>query len=272
MTPFQLRVRASKNIESAIGLLKAGDPDNACHLAGQAVELALKARYCTRRGIADFPDNLPAIRAANLQEAAIHNLDTLLTLAKGIEIPKYAGIDWMRVCEWEVVQRYDPVGTITNEQAASRVEESSAVVDYLSLHELLERLSKVRAELHTELNTVFYFFAIDINSSDELSLVIGGSAIWRMGQDAFSERLKNCVAAHADGDLLAMIDKYRLISPFNGLFKAYATVQQTYGGFVLVTDHLVLDAKIDTAYFVPAAGFNVGEFNSPSQMHGNVYL
>lgn len=273
MTPFQLRTRASRDIKSAFVLLGADDPDNASKLAGEAAELALKARYCTRNGIANFPETLKEFKDAGLRNLMDHDLTKLLKLAQGVEIQKYTGIDWDRIGVWDVVQRYDPVGSIGSEQATERIEHSNVFIGLLRLHELLERLSSVRAELEQTIGTPFDFFVAELEPrSEHLRLLVGGPAIWRIGQDEFMKRLSASVSAHADTDVAAELDKYLLISPWNGVFRAYSTLQWQHRGFSLVMNNYVYGVTVHMAYLIPAAGFHTSNFDSPSKMVGNVFM
>ena len=78
MTPEQLRARTWKNIESSRKLLDS-DADYAAQTVGYAVEYALKARFCTRRGWPDFPDTLKQAKQRGSPERLFtHDLETLL--------------------------------------------------------------------------------------------------------------------------------------------------------------------------------------------------
>lgn len=252
MTPSQLRVRAYKNLESA-KLLLPTDPDNASNLLGQAVELALKARYCTRRGLGDFPETLQALRAAGIGEIATHDLDQLLTLARGVFIVKTGNVNWNNASDWHVGQRYHPVGSVVRSTAQAQFDETWSVLDSLSLYELLESLMRVRVSLETRLATSMGAFAlVPVSGTSRWRVLLGGAIIWSTGRERFADMFREVSDQHVDIDLCGGLDESLLLVGNNSMLEAFAWLDRSHAaGIVRVTDSLVFRTPIKLAYLIP---------------------
>jgi len=75
VTPEQLRTRAFENIETARAILHT-DPDHASYTVGYALEYVLTARFCSKVGLTNFPDDRR--EAQRLQ--VLHAFPATLTL------------------------------------------------------------------------------------------------------------------------------------------------------------------------------------------------
>ena len=109
-----------------------GKPDAAVYLCGYAVEIALKARICRTLAWAEFPETPGEFRS--YQSFKTHDLDTLLHLAGGrVErLIKGATLtEWSLVRLWKPEQRYNPVGTYTEAEAAQTVAATAKIVEVL---------------------------------------------------------------------------------------------------------------------------------------------
>jgi hypothetical protein len=102
MTPQEFRAKGWDNIKSARALLDQGHWDNAAYLVGYATEYALKARLCTRRGWAEFPENRKEATKRGVPNVITHDLDELLKLSDAVRITTASlhNIDWPRVVDW----------------------------------------------------------------------------------------------------------------------------------------------------------------------------
>lgn len=152
MTPFELRVRAFKNIESAKALLQS-DPDYASYTVGYALEYVLKSRFCSKFGLKSFPDDRKEARKLQVDQAFTHNLDDLLRLTDG-ESVKSGGmvshVDWAVAADWGVDRRYTPVGSLDIEFVTKQIDETEKVCIRLCEYELLEQLQKLEISLSQE--------------------------------------------------------------------------------------------------------------------------
>ena len=155
ITPQVLRRNAMQNLSDARRLLPTSSK-NAKYLAGYAVEFALKARYCMKRGWTTFPASVQDLKARNKDEGVemdgklfIHDLEALLRLSESVYMTpaSFASIDWARVCDWSEQIRYDPVETVSADEANDYVQEVGEVVDYLFLCALLDQLRIICREL-----------------------------------------------------------------------------------------------------------------------------
>jgi hypothetical protein len=153
ITPQELRENARQKLASAETTFNNGDADNAANLAGLAVESMLKARFCTRHKWLDFPAEVKELRkrakANKLSDVVTHDLDTLLTLSDDTRLKQssFHNIDWARVTDWDVEQRYYPPGTCARSEVAAQITESKKLVGELTLYEILEALVATEREL-----------------------------------------------------------------------------------------------------------------------------
>jgi hypothetical protein len=137
----ELRDRAWKDIESARHLL-ASDPDRAAYLAGYAIELLLKGKYADAQSWTDYPD-LAEIRKRGGKQLIQHDLDELVSLAKaeGLRTGGMLDINWDVIRNWNVSQRYTPVGTLRSVDVEIQLQETEKayhqIVDYMVLDKLV---------------------------------------------------------------------------------------------------------------------------------------
>jgi len=141
-TLADLRDRAWKDIESARVLLDS-DPDRAAYLAGYGLELMLKGRYADLKAWTDYPER-QEIKRRGAQEILDHDLDKLVALAKaeGLRTGAMLDTDWDRIRNWDVAQRYTPVGTLQRTDVEAQLNEIEKayhqIVDYMVLDKLVE--------------------------------------------------------------------------------------------------------------------------------------
>ena len=137
-TASQLRDAAAKDVRAAQHLIDGGFLDQAAYLAGHAVEMAIKARWCVLNG---YPRLTKAAVRGLKQDP--HNLDRLLTLADGQQIvrARFTAIDWGALKSWGNEDRYRARGLVSLETAKARVAQSEAVISTLAQFELHRCLS-----------------------------------------------------------------------------------------------------------------------------------
>ena len=157
MTPAEMRKRAWRSLGTADVVINHGDADTAAYLAGQAAELALKARYCAKEGLPNLPTDRKELQRHKLNE---HRLQELLKLSDSESVQRGALdlIDWPRVSEWHNEDRYKPVGHVSLEQATVRVAQTKRLFHALVDYEIVEALAKVESLLAGE-GVVFNLFA-----------------------------------------------------------------------------------------------------------------
>jgi len=149
VTPAETRDRARRNLKSAHTLLADDDADKAAYLAGEAVELILKARYCVLNGLPGLPSDNKDLRQHGLQE---HDLDKLLTLSESAHIQWRAmnEIDWSVASDHNNQDRYTRPGSISKERAAERIAQTERLLDGLVEYEVVEACQAVALELATQ--------------------------------------------------------------------------------------------------------------------------
>ena len=173
MTPEELRERAFKDIETAKVIL-AADPDRASYLVGYALEFVLKARFCTKVGLGDFPDDRKEAKRLQIAHAFTHDLDDLLKLTDRERITRggMVNVDWAAASDWGVERRYTPVGNRSVEQVSTQIAETEKVCVLLCHYEILERLLRIEDDL-TRTRGPFNLFAFckkNSSQSEEISL------------------------------------------------------------------------------------------------------
>lgn len=156
MTPSEMRGRATKTLDSAQRLL-ADDGDKAAYLAGEAAELALKARYCTKNSLSELPTDKGKLRKLRLN---VHDLEALFRLVDGVQIDWHAmdKIDWGRVSDWHNEDRYAPVDSLAADIATERVAQTRHLLNGLAQYEVVETLAKIEREISAT-GVVFNLFA-----------------------------------------------------------------------------------------------------------------
>lgn len=224
MTPEQLRTRAWKSIESARRLLES-DPDYAAQTVGYAAEFALKVRFCTRRGWADFPDSREEAKKRGAPERLFtHDLETLLNYTDDVAIKTSSmhRVNWERASDWSVDQRYTPVGTLTSEQAKAQIDETEKLFIELVLWEILEKLVHVEFE-QAAIRGPFNFFGLVLDRES------GGWGVWFAAWGTpigVKQRFGATVSAIQkvlDADLLATLKTFRILHPYMPVLQSFYT-------------------------------------------------
>ena len=96
-------------------------------MAGYAVEVALKARFCRTLKWPGFPQTNREFEG--LLSFKTHNLDILLRLSgaeTGVKASHFA--DWSIVATWDPEVRYKPVGSAMRTDAREMLNAAKAVV------------------------------------------------------------------------------------------------------------------------------------------------
>jgi HEPN domain-containing protein len=146
LTPEQLRQSSAKHLTDAQDCLVKGDHDRAAYDAGFAAELALKARYCSRKGLPVLPDDKKVLKWHKLNT---HDLDSLLRLSDSAFISRGSmnDIDWSCISDWDNEDRYKAAGSVSKQVATKRVEQSKLLAQELIEHEIVEALARARDQL-----------------------------------------------------------------------------------------------------------------------------
>jgi len=112
----ELKKIARARIKDAEVLLKAKRYDGAAYICGYALELGLKARICQTLKWSGYPSTNKEF--ANYRCFKTHDLDVLLHLS-GIEekIKTVSFNDWSNVANWNPEARYEPIGTVSEQDA-----------------------------------------------------------------------------------------------------------------------------------------------------------
>jgi len=241
MTPEQLRARAWKCIESARRLLDS-DPDYAAQTVGYAAELALKARFCTRRGWSDFPSNpREAKKRGGPDRLFKHDLDELLKYTDDIAIKTSSmhNVNWPRASDWSVDRRYTPVGTLTQEQAKAQIDETEKLFIELALWETLEKLVQVEIE-QAHVRGPFNFFGLVWDQES------GGWAAWfaAWGTPAgVKQRLAatvNAIRSILAHDLFAALKCVRSLHPHMPVLQSFYMILAVQHQPRCITSHNVV--------------------------------
>ncbi|MEK8020407.1 MAG: HEPN domain-containing protein [Candidatus Parabeggiatoa sp.] len=113
---IELKKIARARIKDAEVLLKAMRYDGAAYICGYALELGLKARICQTLKWSGYPSTNKEF--ANYRCFKTHDLDVLLHLS-GIEekIKTFFFNDWSNVANWNPEARYEPIGTVSEQDA-----------------------------------------------------------------------------------------------------------------------------------------------------------
>jgi hypothetical protein len=231
MTPQELRERAWKNIESARKLLDS-DPDLAAQTVGFAAEYTLKARYCTRNGWSDFPDDRAELKARGAPAKLFtHDLDELLKFTDDLRIKTTTmhNVGWNRAADWDVERRYQPVGTQSREKVEAQVNETEKLFIELAHWEIVEKLREIEID-QAKQQGPFNFFAFVLDRE------LGGWAVWLATwrwccgpRDDLERRLQTMVEmikSVLEPDLFACIKQVRHIEPQHPMLKSfYASFQ-----------------------------------------------
>jgi hypothetical protein len=116
----QLRLIAAARLADAQALSKARRYDGAAYLCGYVVELRLKARICRTLNWPSFPETNNEFKP--FQSFKTHDLDVLLRLCgREAYIKKHHLADWSAVSRWNPEARYQPVGTMSKQEAEQMI-------------------------------------------------------------------------------------------------------------------------------------------------------
>jgi hypothetical protein len=263
MTPKQLRQKALSKISSAQALLAAGQYDEASYVVGYAAELALKARYCTRKGWSDFPDDRAEVKRRGAADVMIHDLDELLNLAghASLQTNSMLHIDWGRALDWSEQQRYHPVGSVVPEQAKAQVEETRKLCGELALYEIVEKLLVVEIEV-SNLYGPFNFFALVERATQNQGWEVMMSAWWILGDGkAKGDAVVKKTRAILDDDLYALIRRFVSFHPLDEriqMFHHFAFGGQVHHPRLVTSGNIVDGNPLPPAFIIT----NV-EYRSP---------
>lgn len=223
MTPQQLRQRADRNIRSARSLLDS-DPDHAAELAAFAVEFALKARYCTRHGVSNFPSDHAQAKKLGLPKMLLsHDLEELLKLSDdcSIKTTNMHRIDWHKATDWDPDKRYTPVGTMSRSDVEQQVNETAKLFFEFVLWEIVEKLLAVEIAESQEWGP-FTFFAL-VHDHE-----VQGWSVWYSDWNAYhhlrTELIVARIMAALDEDLFATIKSYVVFHPHAPIIRAFTSM------------------------------------------------
>jgi hypothetical protein len=149
VTPEQLRQSSAKHLTDAQDYLAKGDYDRAAYDAGFAAELALKARYCSRKSLPLLPEDKKVLKSHKLNT---HDLDGLLRLSDSAFISQSSmnEINWSCISDWDNEDRYKAVGSVSEQIATGRVEQTKLLTQELVEHEVVEAFVRARDQLLAE--------------------------------------------------------------------------------------------------------------------------
>ena len=224
LTPSQLRELSAKNLERARRSLAAKDPDHAAYEAGHAVELALKARYCTFMQWADFPNDDKDRKARGGPDCVHHHdLQRLLRVSPNSwHIPHFANVQWDIVSDWDNQDRYKGIGHKIQEQAQTMLEESSQLIYELRKFDTAEALVLVEHAVSAQLGP-FWLFAWSKERESPLEQVlwcapwaVSKAAPWaasKIAVDAGQELIRRTIVTVVPADLQELVGPVRYVSP-----------------------------------------------------------
>lgn len=158
-TPSGLRMISLKSLERARRALDDSDWDDAAHRAGFAVELALKARVCTSRQLADFPQDKATLKARGLDKGLhSHDLEKLLRLSpNSFHLAHFGSVRWDVVAAWDNEDRYKDLGNVNEAAARSMVDECTQLIRELTKFDAAEALWLVHQAFTAEVGPVPLF-------------------------------------------------------------------------------------------------------------------
>lgn len=104
--------------------------DGAVYICGYAIELGLKFRICKTLKWEGFPSTNREF--SDFRSFRTHNLDVLLALS-GIEetIKTDYLSDWSTITTWDPEFRYNPIGTVDENDAESMIESAENLLEIL---------------------------------------------------------------------------------------------------------------------------------------------
>jgi hypothetical protein len=258
MTPKQLREKALSKIDSATVLLDGERYDDASYNVGYAAELTLKARYCTTNSWLDFPNDRKEAKRRGAPDIITHELDELLRMAGHdslrVDNTTMLHIDWDRVLDWSVEQRYQPVGSVTPEHAKAQVEETGKLCTELALFEIVEKLWAIEVEVSNSSGPFTLFALAETVTLPGWEVVISG---WWLEGDtkAKTEVIGRKMLASLDDDLLKIVRGVTPFHPCDDLVQAFHYM--SFGGIEhhprFVTSGNVLHCNPANCRAMPAA-------------------
>jgi len=126
----ELRNIARARIKDAEVLLNAKRYDGAAYICGYALELGLKARICRTLKWSGYPSTNKEF--ASYRCFKTHDLDVLLHLS-GIEdkIKTLFFNDWSNVATWNPEARYEPIGTVSEQDAYDMINATKKLMKVL---------------------------------------------------------------------------------------------------------------------------------------------
>jgi HEPN domain-containing protein len=255
MTPQELRQNAWTKVKSARSLLAAGSLDDAAYLAGYAVELVLKARYCTRAGWADFPSDAAEIRRIGGKEVLTHDLERLLTLAEGTSLAPNTlhHIDWNQALDWDVEQRYRPVGSLTKENVEAQIRETEKLFLEMVLYEIVEKAHAVEIEIENDVGPFNLFAVVNgLTAPSKWELMISA---WWLGPDPKAKAEEVVIPrlqVALDEDLLATIPLTSWWHPRDEWVQRFHTYPRSRHSLRYLTSHNVVWNRFMPPAFVIA--------------------
>jgi len=231
MTPEQLRVRAFKSIETA-KLIVENDPGQASYTVGYALEYVLKARFCSKVGLASFPDDRQEAKRLQVLHAFSHDLDHLLKLTddQGITGGGMRNVDWSVASDWGVERRYEPVGSRIVDSVRFQIVETEKVCIELCQYELLDRLRTLEIEISSERGP-FNFFAYWLNADKQRWEV--AIAFWSVDEAERAERralITRKVEGAMDAHLMEGIGAVAYVHPLHPTLETFYVFLRAFGG------------------------------------------
>lgn len=253
LTPQVLRSNARSKLQSAETLFAAGNLDEASYLAGYAVEVSLKARYCTRKGLSHFPADRKEAKSKGIAKLLTHDLDELLTLSEShrIRSGSMQNIDWSAVSDWSEQQRYSKIGTTTTKKAAAQIEETRKLVTELELFEIVEKMAAVEKSVSAEMGQFSLFALAENIDSKHLGWFILFSAWW-IDSNATMEAISNKVRDSMDADLVENIGGWVCLCPSRPLIQGFTTFIDGLGhsGGTITKGNIIDLLELPPAYLI----------------------
>lgn len=243
-----------ENIKDARTLFDQGKYDNASYLAGYAVELVLKARFCTRRDWADFPDDRADARQRGVPDVVTHDLERLLTLSDSVSLQASSmnNINWARATDWSSEQRYEAVGSITREHAEAQIEETKKLVVEMVLYEIVGKLVAVERKVSEEMGP-FNLFLLGDCVTQPRGWEILMSAWWLLGEKGHErgvevvKRLREVL----DSDLHAVVATVTSRHPRDDWVQRFHTYPPAQHAVRYITSHnFVIDRLMPRAFII----------------------
>lgn len=239
MTPRELRLNAWQKLQSAKALIEQKHYDDASYLAGYTVELALKARYCTRKGLTHFPADKKEAKVLGAQKLLIHDLEELLTLSEGQSIQKTSMmlIDWDQATDWSAEQRYQPPGSVTEQKARGQIQQTERLFIELALFEVVDKLAPFEKQLSSEKGS-FNLFVIADKATQQKGWELLMSAWWLT--QSVLEEIGPRAEQLLDEDLRGMCCQFTIRHPQERIVQAFHHLPKVRHGKMIASHNAVL--------------------------------